>query len=155
VIQLPRHSDFPELRFAASGDARARLEQFGQSARGCVSDHAIPCIAPTKKEITKARSATGRAGVCCYCIPLSVLTKPGDVDHYTRVRTYKALTDNYYAPDSILLSLLPLAMRLAGPREALVACTDPSKLWRQSSDRRTRLMPAPVCRLARQTFLRC
>src|SRR5262249_18314302 len=41
------------------------------------------------------------------------------VDHYTRVRTYKALAQDYYAPDRILLALLPLAMRLAGPREAL------------------------------------
>ncbi len=47
------------------------------------------------------------------------MTKPGDVDHYTRVRTYKALTENYYDPDRILLSLLPLAMRMGGPREAL------------------------------------
>lgn len=47
------------------------------------------------------------------------MTKPGDVDHYTRVRTYKALTGQYYDQDRILLSLLPLAMRMAGPREAL------------------------------------
>jgi sulfate adenylyltransferase len=47
------------------------------------------------------------------------MTRPGDVDHYTRVRTYKALADNYYQSDRILLSLLPLAMRMAGPREAL------------------------------------
>ena len=47
------------------------------------------------------------------------LTKPGDVDHFTRVRTYKTLAANYYAPDRILLALLPLAMRLGGPREAL------------------------------------
>src|SRR6185369_9677641 len=47
------------------------------------------------------------------------MTKPGDVDHYTRVRTYKALTENHYQPGRVLLSLLPLAMRMAGPREAL------------------------------------
>jgi sulfate adenylyltransferase len=47
------------------------------------------------------------------------MTKPGDVDHYTRVRTYKALAQNYYDPDRIVLSLLPLAMRMAGPKEAL------------------------------------
>jgi sulfate adenylyltransferase len=51
--------------------------------------------------------------------PVVGLTKPGDVNHYTRVRTYKALAEHYYSPDRILLSLLPLAMRLAGPREAL------------------------------------
>jgi sulfate adenylyltransferase len=41
------------------------------------------------------------------------------VDHFTRVRTYKALAGRYYDPDRIVLSLLPLAMRLAGPREAV------------------------------------
>jgi sulfate adenylyltransferase len=51
--------------------------------------------------------------------PVVGLTKPGDVDHFTRVRTYKALAARYYDPDRILLALLPLAMRLAGPREAL------------------------------------
>ncbi len=47
------------------------------------------------------------------------MTKPGDVDHYSRVRSYKALAELYYEPDRIVLSLLPLAMRMAGPREAL------------------------------------
>jgi sulfate adenylyltransferase len=51
--------------------------------------------------------------------PVVGLTKPGDVDHYTRVRTYKALTELHFPQDRILLSLLPLAMRMAGPREAL------------------------------------
>lgn len=45
-------------------------------------------------------------------------TKPGDVDHYTRVRCYQALLPQYPA-DSAKLSLLPLAMRMGGPREAL------------------------------------
>jgi sulfate adenylyltransferase len=47
------------------------------------------------------------------------MTKPGDVDHYTRVRIYRTLVEKYYDPRSTLLSLLPLAMRMAGPREAL------------------------------------
>jgi sulfate adenylyltransferase len=51
--------------------------------------------------------------------PVVGVTKPGDVDHFTRVRTYRALASRYYEPDRVLLSLLPLAMRLAGPREAL------------------------------------
>jgi len=51
--------------------------------------------------------------------PVVGMTKPGDVDQYTRVRTYKALAERYYDPERILLALLPLAMRLAGPREAV------------------------------------
>jgi sulfate adenylyltransferase len=45
-------------------------------------------------------------------------TKPGDVDHYTRVRCYQAV-QRAYPPGSVALALLPLAMRMAGPREAL------------------------------------
>jgi sulfate adenylyltransferase len=51
--------------------------------------------------------------------PVVGMTKPGDVDHYTRVRVYRALTENYYDSSRTVLSLLPLAMRMAGPREAL------------------------------------
>src|SRR5262249_19163769 len=51
--------------------------------------------------------------------PVVGMTKPGDVDHYTRVRAYKALVENYYEKRTTVLSLLPLAMRMAGPREAV------------------------------------
>jgi sulfate adenylyltransferase len=51
--------------------------------------------------------------------PVVGLTKPGDVDHYSRVRTYRLLAAKYFDPRRVLLSLLPLAMRFAGPREAL------------------------------------
>jgi sulfate adenylyltransferase len=50
--------------------------------------------------------------------PVVGMTKPGDVDHYTRVRCYEALMHRYPAY-SAKLSLLPLAMRMAGPREAV------------------------------------
>jgi len=51
--------------------------------------------------------------------PVVGLTKPGDVDHYTRVRSYKVLADRYYDRQRTVLALLPLAMRMAGPREAV------------------------------------
>jgi sulfate adenylyltransferase len=47
------------------------------------------------------------------------MTKPGDVDHYTRVRTYNTLVKRYYQKGGAVLALLPLAMRMGGPREAL------------------------------------
>ena len=50
--------------------------------------------------------------------PVIGMTKPGDVDHHTRVRCYKHVMKRY-PKDSALLSLLPLAMRMAGPKEAL------------------------------------
>ena len=50
--------------------------------------------------------------------PVVGMTKPGDVDHYTRVRCYQALLHRY-PRKTVMLSLLPLAMRMAGPREAV------------------------------------
>ena len=50
--------------------------------------------------------------------PVVGLTKPGDIDHFTRVRVYKALLPRY--PNGMaVLGLLPLAMRMGGPREAI------------------------------------
>ncbi len=46
------------------------------------------------------------------------MTKPGDVDHFTRVRCYEAVLDKYPAATTTM-SLLNLAMRMAGPREAV------------------------------------
>ena len=50
--------------------------------------------------------------------PVVGMTKPGDLDHYTRVRCYEAVLP-HYPKDTAMLSLLPLAMRMAGPREAV------------------------------------
>ena len=50
--------------------------------------------------------------------PVVGVTKPGDVDHYTRVRCYQALLPRY-PEHTAMLSLLPLAMRMGGPREAV------------------------------------
>ena len=50
--------------------------------------------------------------------PVVGMTKPGDVDHYTRARCYKHVMEKY--PKNLaMMSLLPLAMRMGGPREAL------------------------------------
>jgi sulfate adenylyltransferase len=68
------------------------------------------------EELTKR--AAEEIGGSLLIHPVVGLTKPGDVDHFTRVRVYKALVENYYEKNSTVLSLLPLAMRMAGPREA-------------------------------------
>ena len=70
------------------------------------------------EELTKRAAA--QVGGSLIIHPVVGMTKPGDVDHYTRVRIYKALVDNYYDKKSTLLSLLPLAMRMAGPKEVLL-----------------------------------
>ena len=70
------------------------------------------------EELTKRAAEQIGGGLLIH--PVVGVTKPGDVDHYTRVRCYRALVDNYYEPGSVVLSLLPLAMRMAGPREVLL-----------------------------------
>ena len=51
--------------------------------------------------------------------PVVGMTKPGDVNHYTRTRCYQHIMKEY-PKNSAILSLLPLAMRMGGPREALL-----------------------------------
>ncbi len=114
VLQLPRHYDFQELRLTPA-QTRARLARAGY--RNVVAFQTRNPLHRVHEELTK-RAIQEVDGVLLLH-PVVGMTKPGDVDHYTRVRTYKALTENYYEKDRVVLSLLPLAMRMAGPREAL------------------------------------
>ena len=114
VIQLPNHYDFRSLRLTPA-ETRSRLEAIGR--KDVVAFQTRNPLHRVHEELTK-RAIEEMDGVLLLH-PVVGLTKPGDVDHYTRVRTYRALASRYYDPDRILLALLPLAMRLAGPREAL------------------------------------
>ncbi|MGQ0602333.1 MAG: bifunctional sulfate adenylyltransferase/adenylylsulfate kinase [Anaerolineales bacterium] len=114
VLQLPRHYDFQDLRHTPA-ETRARLKAFDR--RNVVAFQTRNPLHRVHEELTK-RAVEEMDGVLLLH-PVVGLTKPGDVDHFTRVRTYKALAARYYDPSRILLALLPLAMRLAGPREAL------------------------------------
>ena len=114
VLRIPPHHDFTGLR-KTPAETRATLAGYGH--RNVVAFQTRNPLHRAHEELTK-RAAAGVDGVLLLH-PVVGLTKPGDVDHYTRVRTYEALTRHYYEPDRVLLSLLPLAMRLAGPREAL------------------------------------
>ena len=114
VLQLPRHYDFQPLRLTPA-QTRAQLETFGRE--NVVAFQTRNPLHRVHEELTK-RAVEEKDGVLLLH-PVVGMTKPGDVDHYSRVRTYKALADRYYDRDRILLSLLPLAMRMAGPREAL------------------------------------
>lgn len=114
VLQLPRHYDYQHLRLTPA-EARARLKSFGRE--NVVAFQTRNPLHRVHEELTK-RAIEEKDGVLLLH-PVVGMTKPGDVDHYSRVRTYQALADRYYAPGRILLALLPLAMRMAGPREAL------------------------------------
>ncbi|HID87281.1 MAG TPA: bifunctional sulfate adenylyltransferase/adenylylsulfate kinase, partial [Anaerolineae bacterium] len=133
VIQLPKHYDFQDLRLTPT-QTRARLEKLkppnpksatcaepGRSIRNpqlnVVAFQTRNPLHRVHEELTK-RAIEEVDGVLLLH-PVVGMTRPGDVDHFTRVRTYKALAAKYYDPNRVLLALLPLAMRLAGPREAL------------------------------------
>jgi len=114
VINLPRYFDFVELR-RTPAEVRALLSRMGYEK--VVAFQTRNPMHRIHEELTKR--AAEAIGGSLLIHPVVGLTKPGDVDHYTRVRIYKTLAEKYYDPDRTLLSLLPLAMRLAGPREAL------------------------------------
>ena len=114
VIELPTHYDFHELRLTP-GQTREQLEAFGYP--NVVAFQTRNPLHRVHEEMTKRAAETVNGVLLLH--PVVGLTKPGDIDHYTRVRTYRALTEGYYDRERVLLALLPLAMRLAGPREAV------------------------------------
>jgi sulfate adenylyltransferase len=114
VLQVPRHFDFQDLRLTPA-QTRERLERLGPP--NVVAFQTRNPLHRIHEELTKR--AVQEVDGTLLLHPVVGMTKPGDVDHYTRVRTYQALVANYYDPGHTLLALLPLAMRLAGPREAL------------------------------------
>jgi sulfate adenylyltransferase len=115
VINLPKYYDFVNLR-RTPAEVRAMLEDMGHD--NVVAFQTRNPLHRIHEELTKRAAAQVNGSLIVH--PVVGMTKPGDVDHYTRVRTYKALVDNYYDKKDTLLSLLPLAMRMAGPKEALL-----------------------------------
>jgi sulfate adenylyltransferase len=114
VLSLPRRYDFQDLRLSPA-ETRARLAAFERD--NVVAFQTRRLLHRVHEELTK-RAVAAVDGVLLLH-PAAGLTRPGDVDHFTRVRGYRALAGRYYETGRILLALLPLAMRLAGPREAL------------------------------------
>lgn len=114
VLRLPSHYDFSDLRMTPA-ETRAMLSSFGH--QNVIAFQTRNPLHRVHEELTK-RATQDKDGVLLLH-PVVGMTRPGDVDHFTRVRTYRALAQRYYDPDRILLSLLPLAMRMAGPREAV------------------------------------
>jgi sulfate adenylyltransferase len=112
VVAMPRHYDFPELRLSPR-EARKRLASLGD-ARVVAFQTRNP-LHRAHEELV--RRAMQEADATLLLHPVVGMTRPGDIDHYTRVRTYKALVENYLKNENVVLSLLPLAMRMAGPRE--------------------------------------
>ena len=114
ILALPDRHDFRDLRLTPR-ETRARLTALG--AGNVVAFQTRNPLHRAHEELTKR--AAGAVDGTLLLHPVVGMTKQGDVDYYTRVRAYKVLVECYYEPARVLLALLPLAMRFAGPREAV------------------------------------
>jgi sulfate adenylyltransferase len=112
-LRLPVHYDFRPLRLTP---AQLRAEFASAGWEKVVAFQTRNPMHRAHFELTLR--ALEEAGTKLLVHPVVGLTKPGDVAHYTRIRCYQGLMQ-YYPQNTAMLALLPLAMRMAGPREAL------------------------------------
>lgn len=112
-LQLPVHYDYHSLRLTPT-QLRDEFARLGWTR--VVAFQTRNPLHRAHQELTLR--AANEVGAKLLIQPVVGMTKPGDVDHYTRVRCYKALMTTY-PEDAAKLSLLPLAMRMGGPREAV------------------------------------
>ena len=112
-IEAPTHYDFKHLR-ESPAEVRARFKKLGW--RKVVAFQTRNPMHRAHQEISQLAAREVEANLLIH--PVVGMTKPGDVDHYTRVRCYEHIL-KHYPEQTTSLSLLPLAMRMGGPREAL------------------------------------
>jgi len=112
-VEPPNHYDFKLLRDTPS-ELRGRFRKLGW--RKVVAFQTRNPLHRAHQELTFRAARENDANLLIH--PVVGLTKPGDVDHYTRVRCYEHILDQY-PEQTTTLSLLNLAMRMAGPREAV------------------------------------
>ncbi|QUC19867.1 uncharacterized protein UV8b_04108 [Ustilaginoidea virens] len=113
AVSRLEHYDFLDLRFTPA-ELRSHFSKLGWQK--VVAFQTRNPMHRAHRELTVRAARSQQANVLIH--PVVGMTKPGDIDHFTRVRVYKALLPRY--PNGMAaLALLPLAMRMGGPREAL------------------------------------
>ena len=112
-IQQPVHYDF-KARRDTPNELRAFFRKVGWNK--VVAFQTRNPLHRAHQELTFRAAKESQANLLIH--PVVGMTKPGDVDHFTRVRCYEAVLDKYPAATTSM-SLLNLAMRMAGPREAV------------------------------------
>jgi sulfate adenylyltransferase len=112
-VESPVHYDFRHLRDTPA-ELRQRFTKLGW--RKIVAFQTRNPMHRAHQELTFRAARDVEANLLIH--PVVGMTKPGDVDHFTRVRCYEKLL-GHYPEQTTTLSLLPLAMRMGGPREAL------------------------------------
>ena len=112
-VQLPHHYDYQLLRHSPI-ELKKQFKKLGW--KKVIAFQTRNPMHRAHKEISYRAAIENGANLLIH--PVVGETKPGDVDHFTRVRCYQKIL-NYFPEGTTALSLLPLAMRMAGPREAL------------------------------------
>ena len=112
-VEAPTHYDFRHLRDTPE-ELRAKFRKLGWNR--IVAFQTRNPMHRAHQELTFRAAKQEEANLVIQ--PVVGMTKPGDIDHYTRVRCYEHLI-KHYPENSTALSLLPLAMRMGGPREAV------------------------------------
>ena len=112
-IELPPHHTFRHLRFTPA-ELRAQFKKLGW--KRIVAFQTRNPMHRAHVELTKRAAAAAEANLLLH--PVVGRTRAGDLDYFVRVRCYQAALA-HYPPQTTMLSLLPLAMRMAGPREAV------------------------------------
>ncbi|KAF2109750.1 sulfate adenylyltransferase [Lophiotrema nucula] len=113
AIDRLNHYDYVGLRYTPA-ELRLHFDKLGWSK--VVAFQTRNPMHRAHRELTVRAARARQANVLIH--PVVGLTKPGDIDHFTRVRVYQALLPRY--PNGMaVLGLLPLAMRMGGPREAI------------------------------------
>ena len=114
AVHRPAHYDFQHLRLTPA-QVRADFARLGWTR--VVAFQTRNPMHRAHVELTVRAACDADAKLLVH--PVVGKTKPGDVDHYTRVRCYEAVLENY-PRHTARLALLPLAMRMGGPREAVL-----------------------------------
>ena len=112
-LQGPAHYDFRSLRLTPS-ELRAEFSRLGW--RRVVAFQTRNPMHRAHQELTFRAAKQVEANLLIH--PSVGMTKPGDVDYFTRVRCYQLLLSKY-PQGTVKLAMLPLAMRMGGPREAI------------------------------------
>ena len=112
-IEAPTHYDF-RARRDSPNELRSYFRKLGW--RRVVAFQTRNPLHRAHQELTFRAAKEAQANLLIH--PIVGMTKPGDIDHFTRVRCYEAVLDQYPSATTHM-SLLNLAMRMAGPREAV------------------------------------
>lgn len=112
-IEAPTHYDFRQHRHSPN-EMRALFDKWGWHK--IVAFQTRNPLHRAHMELTTRAAREAQANLLLH--PVVGMTKPGDVDHFTRVRCYEAILKSY-PEQTTTMSLLHLAMRMGGPREAL------------------------------------